>query len=320
MLTLKQIQQWRTQGYVIVSNLIEKPLLDKCMDFLNYKYPSPDKACKGFGSDGGELEFPSGEFIDWITVHPNIIGGVRELLGHKDILLLQSDAWGKTGSSEKTAMSNQDQRMHMDYGNNTFLHPSDWHDPEAVANIVYLSDIKDTGGGTSVVPRLGDNDPLYLPPYINMPGQHGYAFYNDRATAEEYMASVGGGVGKFRRKLYEREIITQPKAGDVLFYRLDIWHRGTPVKVGKVRNVMNLLWKKRKCHWINAWNPGWPRNMYYGVVEELFTAMSPDQRTVLGIPAPGDAYWAAERLAQLRARYPGIDLGPYEAKGAAAKL
>jgi ectoine hydroxylase-related dioxygenase (phytanoyl-CoA dioxygenase family) len=313
-LSSNQIQQWKEKGYIIVSNLIEPDLLNKCVEFMNRKYPNPDKACKDFGSDNGELEFPSGNIIDWISIHKNIISGVKELLYTDNILLLQSDAWGKAGYRKMGEMSNQDQRMHMDYGNNTFLHPSNWNTPETVANIIYLSDTSDTGGGTSVVPRLGDKDPLYQPPYINMPGQNRYNFYNDRSTAEKYMATVSSEMKRFREKLYQREIITTPKIGDVLFYRLDLWHRGTPVNVGKVRNVINLLWRKKECFWINTWNKGWTKRMYLGIIEKLFSDMTPEQRSVLGIPKPGDKYWDKNKLQLLKARYPNIDIYPYLSK------
>ena len=41
----------------------------------------------------------------------------------------------------------------MDYGNNTFLHPASWEEPEAVAAIIYFTDTHKTGGGTRVVPN-----------------------------------------------------------------------------------------------------------------------------------------------------------------------
>lgn len=45
----------------------------------------------------------------------------------------------KKGDLQKEAQihSNADQRMHCDYGNNTLVHPPDWHSPECVAMIVY---------------------------------------------------------------------------------------------------------------------------------------------------------------------------------------
>lgn len=96
-----------------------------------------------FGSEG-KLEFPSRTVLDQITLNENIIHSVQKLLGTDDILLAQSDGWGKIGKDDYTTHSNNNQRLHMDYGNNTFLHPAPWNKPEQVAIIVYLSDIKDT--------------------------------------------------------------------------------------------------------------------------------------------------------------------------------
>ena len=118
-------------------------------------------------------------------------------------------------------------------------------------------------------------------------------------------------VGKFRNRLYQHEIVLQPKNRDILFYRLDVWHRGTPVKIGKIRNVMNLVWKKRNCYWISQWNPGFIKKMYYGILEKMITEMTPLQRSVLGFPLPGDKYWTPKNIKHLRYRYPKIDIGPY---------
>jgi hypothetical protein len=69
-------------------------------------------------------------------------------------------------------------------------------------------------------------------------------------------------IAAFRSKLYDREQRTSFKPGTVLFYRLDTWHRGTPVKEGKQRIVHNLVFKKCGCDWINSWNTGAARYMY----------------------------------------------------------
>ena len=99
--------------------------------------------------------------------------------------------------------------------------------------------------------------------------------------------------------------------GDILFYRLDLWHRGTPVKKGKIRFVISLLWKKKECYWINCWNPGWTKKMYYGFLEAFICKISPLQRSVLGIPLPGDKYWNKEKIDLFKMRYPSIDITPY---------
>ena len=77
---------------------------------------------------------------------------------------------------------------------------------------------------------------------------------------------------------------------------------------------MNLLWKKRDCYWINNWNPGWAKRNYYGGNEKLFSKITPLQRSVLGIPFPGDKYWTKENVQLLKCRYPKIDINPYISK------
>lgn len=303
------IDNWNNHGFCIVKDLIKKDLILNSNLFMEKLYQTKELSVKDFGSNG-KLEFPSNTIIDNIMIDENIIHCVKKLLKTDDILLVQADAWGKEGKDDYTEFSNNNQRMHMDYGNNSFLHPSDWENPECVAMIVYLSDIKKTGGGTAVVPK-SNHDKLYQFPYKNMPGIAGFPFYNDKSCSEQYFKEKDKDVYHFRKNLYDKEIITEPDIGDILFYRLDLWHRGTPVKEGQVRFVINLLWKKKECFWINFWNPGWTKNMYYGYIEDFFTKMSPLQRTVLGVPPPGHTYWDFEKVQLLQIRYPKIDIEPY---------
>lgn len=304
------IKQWNNEGYFLGQNIINHQLILESNKLLNKMYDNGLLNVKDFGSNG-KLEFPSNTILDKITLNENIIHIVQKLLNTDDILLSQADTWGKKGTDDYSEQSNNDQRMHMDYGNNSFLHPSPWNDPECVSMIIYLSDTNDTFGGTSIVPRKGENDELYQTPYKNMPGIANNPFFNDKNNSENYFQSNDKEIYDFRQKLYLNEIILKPNIGDILFYRLDTWHRGTPVKNNKVRFVMNLLWKKKECYWINCWNPGWTKNMYYGYLEELITNMSPLQRSVLGIPKPGDKYWNMHKIYFLKIRYPKIDIQPY---------
>lgn len=293
MLSKEQIEQWHTKGYV-AARVIEDRITTTCSQYMTYN-PS---MYKDFGSKG-KYEFPSLTCLDAITMDENLIKTVQQLL-EDDIILCQSDAWTKWSDGP-----NADQRMHMDYGNNTFLHPR-WDTPEAVAAIVYLSDTRVTGGQTALVPYRPE---LYRPPFVQMPGMGGYDFYNNREEAEKYMGKYKK--AKVRKKLYDHEIRIDAGVGDILFYRLDLWHRGTPVMHGHRRHVMNLMWKKRHCMWINQWNPGWTKKMYGGMLEKLFVALSPLQRSTLGIPMPGHSYWDKETIEWLEDRYPGIDVNPY---------
>jgi ectoine hydroxylase-related dioxygenase (phytanoyl-CoA dioxygenase family) len=309
-ITQNEINQWKDEGYVVMNNVINNEIILNAKNHIENLYNQGELNIKDFGSEG-KLEFPSNTIFDKISLDENIISIVRQLLNTDEILLMQSDAWGKKGSNNYQESSNNDQRMHMDYGNNTFLYPSNWENPEAVSLIIYLSDIKETLGGTSCVPRQGNNDELYQEPYINMPGINGLPFYNDKETAEKYFEKNNKDIYNFRQKLYQREKILKPAIGDILFYRLDLWHRGTPVKKGKTRFVINLVYKKKECFWLNIWNPGWTKKMYYGYMEDFITNLSPDQRTLLGFPKATDKFWTQEKIEQLTIRYPKIDIKPY---------
>lgn len=310
MLSISEVNQWLEKGYVVVKNLLDKEILSNSIEFLHTLYNSKELSIRDFGSDG-KLEFPSNTALDYLSMDENVIRCVQKLLGCNEITLIQCDTWGKKGSTDFSEQSNNDQRMHMDYGNNTFVHPSDWYNPEAVAAIIYLSDVSITEGGTSVVPRTDLTHKYYNFPYVNMPGINGHKFINNKNDAEDYFLKSHKDIYDFRKELYKNEVIIKPNIGDILFYRLDIWHRGTPVKENEIRFVTNLLWKKRECYWINNWNPGWTRKMYYGPVEKLFINLSPLQRSLLNVPLPGDKYWTKEKLELFKIRYPGIDILPY---------
>jgi hypothetical protein len=302
------ILSWKNHGYVILPNLINETLLNSCCNFLENnkeKFVHSD-----FGSQG-KLEFFSNSIIDHLSFNENIIKQCQCLLETNDLLLSQSDTWGKTGKSDYTSQSNNDQRMHMDYGNNTFLHPSEWDKPEAVAVIIYLSDTNETGGSTALVPRNGADDRVYKFPYVNMPGYSNFPFLNDRNSSENYFSETNQPVFNFRNELYKREVKINSNKGDVLFYRLDLWHRGTPVNEGKTRFVTNLIYKKRDCYWIHTWNPGFTKNMYYSHLERFIENLSPLQRSVLGIPLPGDNYWDLEKVYLLKSRYTNMDVSEY---------
>ena len=113
--------------------------------------PSDSDDGTAVGSPNRVGEFPTGiPCLDDMVARPEILNSVQQLLQTSDVRLLQADVWGKKGGI--------DQRIHQDYGNNTFLLPQ-WNTPEAVAVIVYYSDNK--GGETHVVSRKGDDDPAY---------------------------------------------------------------------------------------------------------------------------------------------------------------
>ena len=47
-------------------------------------------------------------------------------------------------------------------------------------------------------------------------------------------------------------------------------------------------------------------------MDHFLTKATPRERELVGFPAPGDPYWNEESLAGVAARYPGMDMSPYE--------
>jgi hypothetical protein len=321
-LSSDQISQWREQGYTFVSGLTDPDSIDALASAAKLFYPQPgsEEAAKvtDFGSTGA-MNFPSQvKPLNQVTLDESLLQAVAEFLGESvaDIRLSQSDVWAKYGHGEKKGIQdNADQRIHIDYPNHTIAHPTPWHKPEAVEMIIYLSDAEDNHGGTAVVPRQGIDDPAYRWPIIDSPGIGDLRYINDKDAAETYFAAQRPELASWRQALYDREKRTAYKKGDVLFYRHDTWHRGTPLSNNGSRVVHNITYRKAASEWISTLHVGWAWQAYRDnkFLERLIAGASIDQRAVLGFPQPGSDYWCEETLRAVEARYGmfGFDVTPY---------
>ena len=261
--------------------------------------------------DDREAEFPSTEYpaLNDLAMNPYLLRVAQKLLGTENVRLMQCVAWPKFGDNTKcTSESNQDQRMHMDYGNNGFLHPPSWDNPNVVAAIVYLSDCAETGGGTCVVPRRGDYDPAYRWPYVHMPGIGGRRFHNDRRHAEEYMREKDPHGWMLRKLLYEREIQLSPEAGSILWYRptcVASWDSGAQ-RCGALRGQHGVA-QKADAPGICCWNAGFSRMLYESSMCEFVASLDGSQLRSLGFPPQDHPYWTERTKEAIYRRY-GVDL------------
>lgn len=326
-LTSEHIKQWREEGYLLINGLIPDTLAQQAALGLAENYKGKVASTAGLGG----LLFPCVvDPINDITVYPSIIDAVKQLLDTDEIRLSQSDAWGKDGVSKeseayknRTKMQNYDQRVHCDYPNHMFVHPPQWNEvPHAVSAIIYYSEATECGGETGVIPHssvLAIDKNCEQKPITRMPGVGNIAYINDREKAEEVMKVVAPAAAEFRSALYAAEQHVNYNVGTVLLYRQDMWHRGRPIHEGKRRFVQNLTFRTREAEWVGTWNPGWATDLY-GLayperkVERFIAALSHEQRTVLGFPAPGSVYWTAYTLQAVAARFSAFnfDMKPYE--------
>jgi len=322
----EQVRSWREHGFALVDGLFPAALIDQARAECAPLFPAPgtpeSEAVTDYGSDGA-TEFPTpSEAINAITLHPRLLGAVSQLLGIRvrDLRLTQSEPWPKYGRAEQAGgrLDNQDQRMHIDYPNHTLTHPSDWDTPEAVEILLYFDTVEACGGATEFVPRSGPDDPAYQGPLVRTPGLSGLDFVNDRTAAEAYLREAAPETARWRAEhLYPRARAVHYGAGTVLFYRHDLWHRGTPLRPGTMRLMQNLTFRRADCEWISTVHKGWAWAMYRPskVMVKLLAEASVDQRCVLGFPEPGHAYWTRGTLDAVHARLApwGMDLAPYEA-------
>jgi hypothetical protein len=322
----EQIQAWRENGFALVDGLFAADLIERaraeCLPFFPSPGSSESEEVTDYGSQG-TMEFPSpSDSINEITLHPRLIGAVSQLLGVDvwDLRLTQSEPWAKYGRANRAGgrFDNQDQRMHVDYPNHTLTHPAEWDRPEAVSILIYYDAVEACGGATEFVPREGRDDPAYQGPLVRTPGMAGLEFVNDRTEAEAYLRGAAPDTAQWRAEnLYARARSVHYQPGTVLFYRQDLWHRGTPMRPDAMRLMHNITFRRKDCEWISTVHQGWAWAMYRSskVMVRLLAEGSVEQRCVLGFPEPGHAYWTRGTLDAVRARLEpwGMDMGPYEA-------
>lgn len=320
-LTDDQVDSWRTAGYAVVAGVFPDALIETLRAKAAARFPAPGTPEASEISDfGNALTFPADlSAFNETTLHPRLLRAIAQLLDRpiSELRLTQSDLWPKYGRSERTSgvYDNQDQRIHIDYPNHSLAHPAPWARPEAVELILYLSDHRECGGSTAVVPRTGADDPAYRWPIVDSPGIGDLDWINDRQAAESYLATRRPELAGWRQQLYTRERLVAFKPGTVLFYRHDTWHRGTPLIPGGFRLAHNMTYRRADCEWISTLHTGWSWKMYRRdkLMERLIAEASVDQRAVLGFPQPGSDYWCRETVSGVEARYApfGMDMTPY---------
>ncbi len=321
----EQVRSWRENGFALVDGLIPADLISRAraesLPFFPVAGTPESEAVTDYGSQG-KMEFPApSDAINEITMYPRLLGAASQLLGLRiqDLRLTQSEPWAKYGHerSSRGALDNQDQRMHVDYPNHTLTHPADWDQPEAVSILLYFDAVEACGGATEFVPREGPADPAYQGPLVRTPGLAGLEFVNDREQAAAYLREAAPDTARWRQEhLYSRARSIHYQPGTILFYRQDLWHRGTPLTPGAMRLIHNLTFRRKDCEWISTVHQGWAWAMYRSskVMVKLLAESSVEQRCVLGFPEPGHAYWTRGTLDAVRARLEpwGMDMAPYE--------
>lgn len=291
-----QVQAWHREGYLVVHGLFPAKLVETAVAAAHQRWEQ--------GASLGGFPFaPELDAFNQIALHPRLLKAAEQCLGTDDLRLCQSGLMDKAHApalggarGERSDFAPGEQGLHQDYSNNTLVVPPRPPQlPETLNCIVYYSHNPDCGGATTAVPFSATNQ-------AKIPRT--YSVVDDWPIRRSK-----------QHALYTHERAVEYRPGTALLYRMDTFHRGTPLKPGGRRLTHHLVIKRASAEWMGS------NSFVTGVAHrsDLVARLSPWQRQALGIPMPRNPYWTDETVALLRQRYPELaDADAY--KVAVAKL
>ncbi|MET0578576.1 MAG: phytanoyl-CoA dioxygenase family protein [Ilumatobacteraceae bacterium] len=213
--------------------------------------------------------------LNRLAFHPDLVDLAARFLGSGDLRLYKTELWAKYAGAV-----DYDQPHHRDFGNHTLVVPDRSQPPTQMTSFLLLSDVTTEHGPTMVVPH-------------------------DRGAAIPYWPPK-----QAKGDLADAEVAVTGPAGSLFVYRTDILHRGSQIRGAEAARFVLLadyeVWGRRwtgKAAWPNhALDPAWV---------EMMERATPAERCLFGFPGPAEAYWNAQTIADVGARYPQMDMTPY---------
>jgi len=285
-LSEQQLDCFHTDGFVLVPDLLSTGEVSVLQAGVWQTFPSPQQYFADPASYAqitetafsGLVNFPwASPELNRLVAHPGVLSIVRQILGVDDIRLYKGELWAKYAGS-----TDYDQHHHRDFGNHTLVVPSVKRRWMQVTTFIYLCDVDETNGATAAVPKRYSSD-IPLGQRRMEPGQ-----------------------------LRNREVLACGKAGTVLVYSTEVFHRATSLTSPTASRFTLLAdYKAADASWTNKHAFG--HLGQHPEMIEFVTNVDPATRTLLDIPAPGHPYWTDQTIADMEVRYPGIDMTAYRA-------
>lgn len=282
------------QGYTIVEGVLSDDEVEAARDGLWQHHPRPEDffadpgahphlAESGFaGIDNG---FP---FATWeltrLCFHRDLIDAAERYLGSEDLWLYKVELWAKYAGA-----TDYEQAHHRDYGNHTLVVPRADGFGRQLTTFTLLSDVTEADAPTKIVPlQHSAHLPLVL----------------DVGSAKERITVLPRG------ELVDVEVPVVGPAGSVLLYRTDVFHRASGfTEPGRSRFTLLLDFAARGPSWTGK--VAWPNYASRAEWRAFLPRLSVRERDLFGFPKPGDPYWNEQTMADVGARYPGMDMTPY---------
>ena len=277
------LDEVREQGFTVVEGFLAPDELKAAQEALWLHFPRPEEyfaqpsayARYTASQFAGVEEFPYRSWdLNRLAFHPDLVDAAERFLGTAELHLYKVELWAKYAGA-----ADYDQPLHRDYGSHSLVVPRTDGRYRQMTTFIFLSDIAEEDGPTRIVPFAPGRDVPFTPLYLEL-----------GAMVEAEVAATG-------------------PAGSLLVYRTDILHRGSDFSSsGRARFALLADYQARGTTW--GGKMSWPKQAPHRWAK-LMPQCTVRERDLFGFPRPGDAYWNDQALADVAARYPGMDMTPY---------
>ncbi|MGW0229116.1 phytanoyl-CoA dioxygenase family protein [Actinopolymorpha singaporensis] len=282
-------QHWREHGYVVVPLLDDEQVRATVENIHEYMPPWEEYARhprwyeESVAAKSGRLRtyatFPFvGDALNETTLHPELIAFAERVIGTDRLMLSHGQLGGKYAGTRDF-----EQQLHLDYGNNTLVCPPPDEEIVDLPAIIYYTDVTVDLSPTYVVSQKFTRDLPREPRFHTREGSP---------------------------DLYAHEVPVVVPAGSVLIYSMNTFHRGSALTASEgLRYAQNIGFKRVDAPWcgqVTFQHDGGSPEMNH-----FLEHATPRQREFVGFPRVGDPYWNKSTVANVGARYPGMDMSPY---------
>jgi hypothetical protein len=284
------IKSFLEDGFLVVPDALTPEEVELGMLDFYRNFPHPEDVLADASQfrhlDGyKQFPFPSDNLLRIVT-KPEITSLVERIIGTSNLRLSLLDIWGKYGALNP----GQDQILHIEgYGATSLTYPRTDGIYRQVLVFVYFSDVTKDSAPTYVVPQKHTREEFLVPPW-RKPEEH--------------------------PDIYSHEQPVLVKAGSIAVVDMSTFHRGSAIKSNEAYRFLALTsYHASDITWMRKQDSTDTDLGGYAdqpSVRRFMETASPRQRQLLGFPAPGDQYWNTQTLAGVSARYPGMDMTPYQ--------
>jgi hypothetical protein len=271
------------RGFALVEDFLAPGELEAAQQALWLHFPRPEDyfadparyAEYAASQFAGVEEFPYRSWdLNRLAFHPDLVDAAERFLGTAELHLYKVELWAKYAGAV-----NYDQPHHRDYGSHSLVVPRRDGRYRQMTTFLFLSDVTPDDGPIHVVPYEQGRDVPFTPLYLEFGA----------------LANV--------------EVPVTGRAGSLLIYRTDILHRGSNFTGGQGARFSLLAdYQQRGTTW--GGKMAWPKQAPQRWAK-LMPRCTVRERDLFGFPRPGDDYWNDQTLADVAARYPGMDMTPY---------